>query len=177
MENWLFILFLCKLQGPLSFYTSLENNTIFLQHFSVSGRGWRILSPCRRQSYYFKMNVLKRRKLSFVLEWNKLFCDITPIYWQKATFHKSTTRPLYGTCTWTRIKGKTEANHCLPVGDNFRIFQRIMRWMVSKKQVSKRIMKERTYQLNSIHVRFALPAFAVCEIDLWIANISNFTNR
>ena len=90
MENWLFILFLSKLQGPLSFYTSLENNTIFL-HFSVSGRGWRILSPCRRQSYYFKMYVLKRRKLSFVLEWNKLFCDIKPIHWPKATFHKSTT--------------------------------------------------------------------------------------
>ena len=33
MENWLFIHFLSLLPGPLSFYTALENNTIYLQHF------------------------------------------------------------------------------------------------------------------------------------------------
>ena len=33
MENWLFILFLSHRPGPLSFYTALENNTIFLQQF------------------------------------------------------------------------------------------------------------------------------------------------
>ena len=40
MENWLFTHFLSYLPGPLSFYTALENNTIFLQQFfSVSGGG------------------------------------------------------------------------------------------------------------------------------------------
>ena len=29
MENWLFTHFLSPLPGPLSFYTALENNTIF----------------------------------------------------------------------------------------------------------------------------------------------------
>ena len=39
MENWLFILFLSHLPGPLSFYTALENNTIFLQQFLGFGGG------------------------------------------------------------------------------------------------------------------------------------------
>ena len=33
MENWLFLFFLSNLPGPLSFYTAMENNTIFLQQF------------------------------------------------------------------------------------------------------------------------------------------------
>ena len=33
MENWLFTHFLSLLPGPLSFYTALENNTIYLQQF------------------------------------------------------------------------------------------------------------------------------------------------
>ena len=33
MENWLVILFLSHLPGPLSFYTALENYTICLQQF------------------------------------------------------------------------------------------------------------------------------------------------
>ena len=33
MENWHFIHFLSHLPRPLSFYTALENNTIFLQPF------------------------------------------------------------------------------------------------------------------------------------------------
>ena len=40
MENYLFIHFLSYLPGPLSFYTALENSTIFIQQFfSVSGGG------------------------------------------------------------------------------------------------------------------------------------------
>ena len=40
MENWLFIHFLSHLPGPWSFYTALENKTIFLQQFFlVSGGG------------------------------------------------------------------------------------------------------------------------------------------
>ena len=33
MENWFFTHFLSDLPGPLSVYTALENNTIYLQHF------------------------------------------------------------------------------------------------------------------------------------------------
>ena len=39
MENGLFILFLSHLPGPLSFYTALENNTIFNNIFFGLGGG------------------------------------------------------------------------------------------------------------------------------------------
>ena len=45
MENWLFIHFLSLLPGPLSFYTALENNTIFLQQFFRFRRGGGEASP------------------------------------------------------------------------------------------------------------------------------------
>ena len=50
-ENWLFIYFLSHLLGPLSFYTALENNTIFLQQFfrfRGGGEASPLPPPCGR---------------------------------------------------------------------------------------------------------------------------------
>ena len=47
MENWLLIHFLSILPGPLSFYTALENNTIFLQQFFRFRGGSFPLPPLR----------------------------------------------------------------------------------------------------------------------------------
>ena len=69
MENWLFNHFLSLLHGPLSFYTALENYTIYLQQ-SFRFRGGKL--PLRAPMIFcIFFNKFNKPCVNFLLVWTK----------------------------------------------------------------------------------------------------------
>ena len=80
MENALFIHFLSHLPGPLSFYTALENNTIFLQQFfRFRGGGISPPSPPPAGAHGQALKIVHLERISKALY--NLFCICVRLNW------------------------------------------------------------------------------------------------
>ena len=96
MENWLFTHFLSLLPGPLSFYTALENNTIFLHQFFRGGSEGHQGRACKglaawavtgggapRTLEKFSKNVYKiNEKLQFFKNFQENFAIFSKNFWK-----------------------------------------------------------------------------------------------
>ena len=63
IENWLFIAFLSNLPGPLSFYTALENKTIFCNNFFGFGGGGELPHPPAGAPAEFTRNLMSMKNV------------------------------------------------------------------------------------------------------------------
>ena len=135
IDNWFFTHFLSDLQGPVSFNTTLENNTIFLQHFfGFAGGGifpLPLRAPLQVECSVFKGSIQNVRKFPF--SWRKLIFGIdiqrNPLHKYKLTIHM-----FQLCCTEGRPQGRERSpRKQKKCSENGIIFQNCLKWERSWK--------------------------------------------